>query len=828
MWVSVLPFIISIHDARPGAAQAAYDYTWKLFLRGQLVEAQKEANYGEEQFETSAPDWVAKLRSLEAQILLRRGTPLQAFQVLSAAAGSTPDDLIQKLTLESITLNRLQRPADAEQRLQQAESLCTARNSEACGSVLRARGVVDIDEDQLEAGKRALLQALSFARAHHDQFLEATTLLNLSWAALQNDLFDEAVDWSINAQRKALDLGAEDVAQAAAGNLGWAYFELGDHVRALELFLDAQRRAARLGDSRSRLKWLENIGYVYASEGNTTDATAAYLQALQLAKRNDNRDDIAITLEYLAFVSIDSGKLEDADSYLDQLSPLIRSASDHWNELWADLARGRLAALRRQDSQARALLRTVQQDPDSATSIKLEAGRQLALLEEAEGQATEADQTYQSTLATFEQARNQLKREDSRLPFLANATAIYDDYIHFLIEQDKPLQALAAADQSRARTLEEGLDPTATKRSPQPVRFDPRRIAKTTNSTLLFYRLGEKRSYLWSITPAKIAMFPLPSREQIAARIESYREALLDLRDPLESSNSDGQALYQMLVAPASAMIQPHKQVIFLNDGILSKLNFETLLVPGPSPISGHTPDSSAQLHYLIDDLTLSSAPSLAMLAAAKPASGAQQRLLLIGNPVSPDRDFPTLPMFSSEMANIKSHFASDQLSVVAGPNATPAAYTAGQPERYSYLHFVSHAVANSSAPLDSAIILSKATGQEGGYKLYAREIIQHPIGAKLVTISACYGSGTRAYAGEGLVGLSWAFLRAGAHKVIGALWEVSDDSTPRLMDKLYQGLVSGESPAVALHNAKLSLLHSKTRFRIPFYWAPFQLYGRQ
>jgi CHAT domain-containing protein len=102
---------------------------------------------------------------------------------------------------------------------------------------------------------------------------------------------------------------------------------------------------------------------------------------------------------------------------------------------------------------------------------------------------------------------------------------------------------------------------------------------------------------------------------------------------------------------------------------------------------------------------------------------------------------------------------------------------------------------------------------------------MQRPIDARLVTISACYGSGTRSYAGEGLVGLSWAFLRAGAQNVIGALWEVSDDSTPRLMDTLYQGMENGKSPAIALRNAKLALLHSPGRSRLPFYWAPFQIY---
>ena len=86
--------------------------------------------------------------------------------------------------------------------------------------------------------------------------------------------------------------------------------------------------------------------------------------------------------------------------------------------------------------------------------------------------------------------------------------------------------------------------------------------------------------------------------------------------------------------------------------------------------------------------------------------------------------------------------------------------------------------------------------------------------------------SGTRSYTGEGLVGLSWAFLHAGAHSVIGSLWEVSDDSSPRLMDALYQGLEDGQPPAAALRKAKLTLLHSNSRFRAPFYWAPFQIYS--
>ena len=89
-------------------------------------------------------------------------------------------------------------------------------------------------------------------------------------------------------------------------------------------------------------------------------------------------------------------------------------------------------------------------------------------------------------------------------------------------------------------------------------------------------------------------------------------------------------------------------------------------------------------------------------------------------------------------------------------------------------------------SPLDSAIVLSKASTEDDSFKLYARDIIQHPLHAELVTVSTCRSAGARAYSGEGLVGLSWAFLRAGAHDVIGALWDVSDVSTPQLMDELY------------------------------------------
>ena len=99
------------------------------------------------------------------------------------------------------------------------------------------------------------------------------------------------------------------------------------------------------------------------------------------------------------------------------------------------------------------------------------------------------------------------------------------------------------------------------------------------------------------------------------------------------------------------------------------------------------------------------------------------------------------------------------------------------------------------------------------------------PLRAELVTVSACRSAGERAYSGEGLVGFAWAFLRAGASRVIAGLWDVDDRSTAELMDNLYAHIAAGEAPARALRAAKLSLLAKGGAYGKPYYWGPFQTF---
>jgi CHAT domain-containing protein len=477
------------------------------------------------------------------------------------------------------------------------------------------------------------------------------------------------------------------------------------------------------------------------------------------------------------------------------------------------LVKGHVAARMHDTQQAEKIYREIEQDPKSHVFLKWEAEHSLAQLYEDENQPPSADREYRAALGTFETARSSLKGEDLQLPFPSNALGIYDDYIHFLASQGKTAEALQVAEYSRGRTLAEGLGLLQKGTTFKPVALNAPEIARRSGGTILFYWLGEKQSYLWVINAQKTGLFTLPPKSEIDPVVRRYRKALAEQQEFLQTADADGRTLYRTLVMPAKALLPGNAKVVIIPDGSLNTLNFETLLVPAPTP------------HYWIEDVTIADANSLRLLKASRVADKRKPNLLLLGNAIAPNPDYPELRKAAAEMESIEKHFPEVQQQTFARERATPKAYLSVKPEQFSYIHFVAHGTASRTSPLDSAIVLSKAGPEDDSFKLYARDIIHHPLRAQLVTISTCYGAGSRAYSGEGLVGLSWAFLRAGAHNVIGALWEVSDVSTPQLMDALYRELENGKTPDTALRDAKLTLLRSSTSFRKPFYWAPFQLY---
>jgi CHAT domain-containing protein/Tfp pilus assembly protein PilF len=668
-----------------------------------------------------------------------------------------------------------------------------------------------MERGQFGQARLAFEQARDRARARNDVYGEANALLNLSWSALQQERFDEALDWSNAAYQQSTSIDAASVAQVALGNEGWAYYSLGEPEKALGLFLEARQRASKIGATASEVKWLTTSGYVYLDAHDYDKARQSYQDALDLAQKINSKEDILNALMSLALLSERTGKLQEARDYADKTIALAPAEGNRLDVLYPMLVKGHVAARLHDTEQAEKTFREIERDPKSHVFLKWEAEHSLAQLYEDNNKPDLADREYRAALGTFETARSSLQHEESSLPFPANASRIYDDYIHFLVGRGRVVEALQVAEYSRGRTLAEGLGLLQKGTSFKPDVLAAPAIARRAGGAILFYWLGEKQSYLWAITPQATGLFQLPAASEIDAMVKKYRKALEKPQDVGESP--DGLALFRTLVEPASKVLAKQAKIYIVADGSLNSLNFEALLVP------------DTKQHYWIEDVTLANASSLRLLNRSRAGARAgAPNLLLVGNPVAA-QEYGALPQAATEVAKIREHFPPNGQQNFTEGQATPAAYLGSKPERFSHIHFVAHGTASRLSPLDSAIVLSQAGPKDDSFKLYARDIIQHPLRADLVTISACYGAGTRAYSGEGLVGLSWAFLRAGAHNVVGALWEVSDASTPRLMDQMYAEIGKGRRPEEALRSAKLSLLHSNDSFRKPFYWATFQFY---
>ena len=816
----MLTLCCGLSCTRPDSPQVVFERTYEAFLHGDLKRSQEEAHRQYLRLRDSNPLWSWKFRTLEAESLLWRGMYTPVLALLQSPPLPPTDDqelLIEIRSLEGVAHARLHQFPEAEDTLGRATRVCQTSAAATCGKVLRARGVLAVQHGQIDEAKRYFEQSLQFARAHQDRFLEVTALLNVGLTLLREDHFDEAIDWTEAAYQASTALGAAGEAQVALGNLGWAYYNLGDAERSLELSLDAEKRASQVDNVIARLSWITNAGYVYAGSGHLARAKQSYLTALALATQINGRDDIYNAYRALALVSVQSGALEDARKYSDLAIAIAQADNNRLNELYPILVKAQIAAKSHDEAEAQRLFREVEQDTQVNASLKWRAEHGKAELYEDGHRTDLADREYRAALTTFEGARASLKRNDARLPFSTNAAGIYDDYIRFLVERGKPEEALRWADYSRARTLAEGLGSAAQESPISPLRPPPRpdaqNIARRLQCAILFYWLGTKSSYLWGITPQKTSLFPLPRGAEIDAAVQRYRKALGGPQDVLASADREGLYLYNTLIAPAGGLLPRDAKVFVLPDGSLNNLNFETLLVPEP------------KVHYWIEDATVAVASSLHLLSSFSSTTRNNRRnLLLVGNSIAPNDRYPELPKAAMEMDTVAGHFPPDQRQVLARDQATPAAYLSSDPIQFSYIHFVAHGTASRLRPLDSAIVLSKSSADNDSFKLYARDIVRHPLRAELVTISACYGAGERAYSGEGLVGLSWAFLRAGAHHVIAALWEASDASAEQLMGQFYNGLDRGKNPDVALHAAKLSLLHGSA-FHKPFYWAAFQLY---
>jgi len=789
------------------------------FLHGNLDVAQQKAEKERNELSHSDADWSMKFRLLEAEIRTYQGRREDVLTLLTEKGVFYPpkgDIAIKRDLLCGLAYSGLNQTQLADQKLHEARLLSDASHSKLNGEILRAEAKIQLSADHLILATELYKKSLQVAREQGDTFLEASDLLNIGLVELLQEHYDEAVASLNGATDFAKPIQARSVLQAALGNLGVAYFHLGDFEKALSNFTQAEKEARETGATYYQVKWLWNAGSSNYELGRLDDAKTYYEQSLKAATAINAHEEIAGTNTELAMLLFKEGHFDLAKSYCDEAIRAAAESTDKSAKLEPLYVQALLAARTANGQNAEKMLLQVHEQSLGTPYLLWDIEDALGTYYRDKHQSAKARRWYGQSIQTFEAQRDSVKNEELKLPFFGNGDALYRDYADFLISSRQQDEALRLLDFGRARTLEEGLGTTKRGSATFQTDFNPQAVARRHNATILFYSLGPEKSYLWAVTANHTALFLLPKKQEIESHVLSYQRAILKSIDAVREANVDGRYLYDTIVAPAASMIPLGTKVFIIPDGGLNGLNFETLLKP-----------SAEKLHYWIEDVTLTNANSIRLLSRLEPTpSNDENNLLLIGNPIASGSEFERLPNAPTEVEDIRKHFRADYETLLTQADAVPSAYGAVKPDRFEYIHFVAHGTASRLSPLDSAVVLTAPAAHPEDYKLYAREIVHHPLHARLVTISSCYGSGLRAYAGEELVGLSWAFLRAGAHNVIAALWEVNDASTPQLMDQLYGSLERGSEPDEALRTTKLAMMHSDGVTRKPMYWAAFQLYA--
>lgn len=332
-------------------------------------------------------------------------------------------------------------------------------------------------------------------------------------------------------------------------------------------------------------------------------------------------------------------------------------------------------------------------------------------------------------------------------------------------------------------------------------------------------------------------------------------------------------ALYQAAVAPAASLISD-KRVLVVADGALNYIPFEAL-VAGSAGAPPATSDF-ASLNYLIKSNEIVYAPSASVIAAIRQQQSAATNvrdgsILVIADPI-----------FSSDDARIKAlraaHIPTGEtrglglalesaVADVAGTQASPAstlrlarlpgtraeaeaiaasARTGGAKadvwmdlgaseekihaanvSNYRIVHIATHGLLNVERPQFTGVVLSLVGNTSADGFLRTDEIFNLKMAPSLVMLSACETGLGKEKRGEGVMGLTRAFMYAGAPTVGVSLWSVADKSTAELMTDFYKRFLAAGSPSRsgALRDAQLAMISGK-KYSAPFYWAPFVLVG--
>lgn len=410
-------------------------------------------------------------------------------------------------------------------------------------------------------------------------------------------------------------------------------------------------------------------------------------------------------------------------------------------------------------------------------------------------------------------------------------------------------------------------------------------------TVLLEYALGTDNSYLFAVAKSTVSLFKLPARSNLDKLAMDFRAQLIPPKlqrrlvgiDVVDEQRGLGlatgpsenliafaaasNALYKAAVEPAVS-VASDKRLLIVADGALNYVPFEAL-------VKNTEGADYASLNYLIKTNEIVYAPSASVVAAIRGSSptvrqGATsgKKLLVVADPIfsadDPRVRFGGLQVTAdsrglglglesaiNDVTDSAAPAGGLRLARLVGTRTEAeeigkiAKASGGQPDlwidlnasednvrsrdmnNYRVIHVATHGLLDAQRPQFTGVVLSLVGNKANDGFLRTDEIFNLKMNPSLVMLSACETGLGKEKRGEGVIGLTRAFMYAGAPTVGVSLWSVADKSTAELMTDFYKRYL-GTTPvpaSTAMRAAQLEMITGK-KYSAPFYWAPFVLVG--
>jgi CHAT domain-containing protein/tetratricopeptide (TPR) repeat protein len=713
-------------------------------------------------------------------------------------------------------------------------------------------------------------KSLEIFRKQGNQFRQGTTLSNIAANYADSGNFKKALEFNEEALKIRIASSDSEGQAVTYNNIASCYSHLDEKQKALEYFkrsIDIQRTR----NPRQLASALRNMGGVYREVGENQKATECLNEALEITRRIGDRSGEAGTLSLLAQVERDQSKFLDAKLHIEAALASVESLRVSLKD--RKLRTSFFASVRKyHEVYIDVLMRLHKEDPtggfDVAALKASENARARSLLESLIEASAEIGQGVEPALVARERTLRQLISDKAELQLRLLSGSHTEEQT---TSMSKDLDALTTEyDQVQTQIRQSSPRYTALI---QPVSLNLREIQSRLldqDTVLLEYALGEEKSYMFLVSSTSLKTFELPARDEIEKASRSVYDSVT-ASDPVvpdetlgqrnkrldqanSSYNASAASLSRMVLGPPASELK-NKRLLIVSDGILQYIPFAAL------------PDPASQMQPLIASHEVINLPSASVLGVlrseTKDRRAATKTIAVFADPVfgaqdsrigsmskNPPVDNPALEQAkdvkrSAEESGLNgfprlrfSRQEADQIiKLVPGNNsmealdfaANKSLATSADLKQYRIVHFATHGLINSRHADLSGIVLSlvdqEGKPQNGFLRLY--DIYNMNLSAELVVLSACQTALGKDIKGEGLVGMTRAFMYAGASRIVASLWRTEDRATAVLMNRFYESMLAGKgmSPAAALRKAQLSMWQDK-RWKQPRYWAAFTLQG--